>query len=681
MLLTSTPLPAIKTRSIGWNQRLLLCHAFLLLLLAAPIANAQLQGRIAERPIGSGYARNLNQPVMFEYMQHLAKRLEVGQTMLEAIPTEQLEAFRSGLDEPVVGASWFMVQGLLPSFETLYYQQVVDAADAKRLLEAQKKLFGDRGDLLEKEDGCYLLKRSNSWTQPIPGAQDPEEYLKTLQQQDERGKRNRTTSYTSELAEENGKSVIKRTWTHKEYYRLHDQLLFNCSFEELFEMDLPSRDSLTSSISSSNDLGVEAFFDRIPIAIKQLGWNMLNSTAGTQMQRRDGEEAAMAELRKQALSNGLEIVRSVMFDVQEANGWVRFATNDEQAIRAELNFETRRNAGLTQQLEDIAAGRSRFAPILRDDAAATVHSCIQLSEGSAELFEAASNWLKATVDREFNGDAAAVDAAGRIAESVASFGENRVLEILLKAGWTESSDGVFYGGLQVNNNPGLLSGLADLMLNSAIPAEVKDQITLQDSSGREVLSIEFPEEFVAEIQRKTSLNLTHCYLMHQQSCLWFAIGSENAVQMLHQSVDRCESSGLSARTPLVSAKIDVERWLSYPAEEDETGVAGLMMWLDRNVHEFPPSPMGMASFGRTPEEGPTPLLERCLDLGGERSASFTLIADASGVRASARMGEAIANYYLARMIDSQDSMMKRQRQLAEERQKREEERRKREQSE
>lgn len=676
MLHTSTPLPAAKTCFTSWKQRQLLCHAFLLLLLTAPIANAQLQGRIAERPIGSGYVRNLNQPALFDYMQHLAKRLEVGQTMFEVIPSEQLEAFRSSLDEPINGASWFMVQGLLPSFETVYFQQVVDAADAKRLLEAQKKLFGNRGDLMEKGDGCYLLQRSNSWNQQIPEGQDPEEYLKTLQQQDERGKRNRNFGYTSELAEEDGKPVIQRTWVHSEFYRFHDELLFNSGFEELFEMDLPSRDSLTSSISSSNDLGVEAFFDRIPIAIKQLGWNMLNSTAGTQMQRRDGEEAAMAELRKQALGNGLEIVRSVMFDVQEANGWVRFATNDEQAVRAELNFETRRNSGLTQQLEDIAAGRSRFAPILRDDAATTVHTCIQLSEGSAELFEAASNWLTATVDREFNGDAAAVDAAGRIAESVASFGENRVLEILLKAGWTESSDGVFYGGLQVNNNPALLSGLADLIHSSAIPTEVKDQITLQDSSGREVLSIEFPEEFVAEIQRNTSLNLTHCYLMHQQSCLWFAIGSENAVQMLHQSVDRCESSGLSARTPLVSAKIDVERWLSYPAEEDKTGIAGLMMWLDRNVHEFPPSPVNTARFGRTPDEGPTPLLQRCLDLGGERSASFTLIADASGVRASARVGEAIANYYLARMIDSQDAMMKQQRRRQEQLRLEAEERRK-----
>lgn len=635
----------------------------LLLLLIASAAHAQLEGRIAERPIGVGYVRGVNQATGFEYIQHLAERLEVGSTMFETIPTEQLEAFRSKLDVPVGGLSVYMVQGLLPGFEPLYFQEVIDAADAKRVVQARTEVFGNASKVITEGDGRYVLVQINTWSQPVPEQQDPKEFVAKIQEQ--RAGSNRSLTFTAELDEENGKPVVKRTWQRKEYFRYHDNLLFSSDFEELFEMDLPSRDSLTSSISSANDAGAEAFFDRIPIAIKQLGWNMLNSTAGTQMQRRDGEDAAEADLRREALSNGLAVVRAVMFDVQEANGWVRFATDSEQAVRAEVNLKTRRNSGLTKQLEELAGGRSRFAPILKDDAAATVHACVQLSDDSAALFEAAANWVQYTINRETNGDTAMVEAAARVADSIAAFGEHRVLETLLKVGWSEDSDGVLFGGLQVDNNPDLLRGLTNLLLHSDMPADIKDRISLQELAGREVLTIEIPEGGVAEIQEETSLKLTHIYLMHQSSCLWFAVGSANAVQMLHQSIDRCETSGLSARTPLLSARLDVDRWLSYPAEDDDTGVAGLISWLDRNSFEFPPSPASMGRFFRNPNDKPTPLLQPCLDLGGEQSASLTLIADSGGVRVSARVGEAIANYYLARMVDTQDHLMKSQRERQE----------------
>ena len=73
---------------------------------------------------------------------------------------------------------------------------------------------------------------------------------------------------------------------------------------------------------------------------------------------------------------------------------------------------------------------------------------------------------------------------------------------------------------------------------------------------------------------------------------------------------------------------------------------------------------------------PTPLLTRCIELGGETDASFIVLADKSGVRATAKMGEAIATYYVARIIDAQDSMMQEQLRRQEEQKKKAEERNK-----
>lgn len=650
------------------RSRIALILTIASLLIAAPTetASAQLEGRIAERPIGVGYARDIDQMAMINYAMDLAKRLEMGVDLLNQIPTDRIEAMKSEVEVPVHGASWFMVQGLIPSWETVYFQQVVDEADARRVINGRKKMMGDRGDVETVGDGKFKFMMTNSWSRAV-NSDDPQAEVDKLNAQFAQNT-NRQYRQAAKLIEKDGKPQIEQSWTMTEYYRYHDTLLFSTGFEELWDMELPARDSLTSSIRSDNDLGIEAFFDRIPAAIKTLGWNMLSASAGTQMQQRDAEEQSIADLRKTSIQTGLDIVRAVMFDVDETNGWVRFATDTDPNVRAEINFQTRRNSGLTKQLEEISGGNSRFAPILNDDAAATFHVCFRISEDAGELPRAAAAFLIQAVASETGNDAMMIDAMTRISESIAALGDNRVLEAFLKAGWTEESGGVFYGGLQVDENPELLPALHRLVVNSpGAPPDATDILQLTELDGHPMLHAFIPEFAVDDLAEETSLRLSHIYLVHRNSCLWIAAGGENSIQMVNRAISRCENASLVARTPLFTSNIDVERWLAWP-QDDPSGVGGFLTWLDGNVPEFPLSPMSFQSrFPGGPDPKPTPLLQRCLDLGGDRQASFTVIADRSGVRASANMGEAIANYYVARMVDSQNRMMQWQRKRAEER--------------
>lgn len=632
----------------------------LIIILAPQPACAQLNGRLADRPIGVGYIRNFTQAGMVEYIQQLAGSLQVGESILQSAPSqEQLNDSRPDVEVPVNGVSWYMVQGLIPSYETVYFQEVADDADARRLLQANAKMFGPNGRMETEAEGLYRLVSTNSWTMPVPEGQTAEEYVEHANKQyaDSGG---RSFQQSAGIIEKDGEVLIENTYTSNQYYRFHDNLLFNTTFQELWEMDLPTRESLTSNVSSQNDMGFEVFFERIPVAIKQLGWNMLSASAGTQMQQRDGEDVTDADLRRTSIDFGLGVVRAVMFDVDQASGWLRFATDRELAVRAETTWETRRNSQLTRQLEDISSGHSRFAPILNDGAAATLHGCIRISEDSSELSAAAAAWLQQAIDRATGGDAAMVAAAGQVAESLNAFAEHRVLEGLLKVGWSEGSGGVIYGGLQVDNNPALLTALYRMAVQVPdAPAELTEAFALTESDGIPMIRVTLPPEAVADLVRETSLRPTHLFLAHQNSCLWFALGGENASGMLHQSIARCDSTGLASRAPLLTAHIDVERWLAWP-QDDPTGIPGLLLWLDANRFEFPPSPVSQAfMFGRSDTEKPTPLLQRCLDLGGERTGSLTVTADGGGLRASVRLGKSLANYYVARMMDAQESMMKR----------------------
>ena len=622
-------------------------------------ASAQLDGRIVTKPIGVSYVRDITQVSMFKYMLDLSQRLEIGSALLELADQQQerFENMDSKLEAPVTGTAWHMVQGLIPTFKSITFQEVVDEADARRLLNARKEIFGNNSSVDNEGDGRYRLIQSNSWNSPVPSGQDPQEYVDSINSRST--SQNGGARQTASLVEENGKQVVEQSWSRTEYFRFHDNLLFSADFEELWDMDLPARDSLTSHVSSTADMGLEAFFDRIPQAIKMLGWNMLSASAGTQMQQRDDEEKTLADLRHSAIKTGLDIVRSLMFDIQETHGFIRLADDEQKAVTGEISFETRRNSGLTKQLEELSAGPSRFAAILNDDAAATFHVCFRISDEAGQLPQAAAAWLPVAADDAWNGNPLLVDAVRTIAESLHSFAENRVVEFMLKAAWTEDTGGVIFGGLQLDGHPGLLQAFHTMLVNTPnAPSNANEICTLAESDGYQTLLIRLPSETIEEIVDKTSLRPTHIYVVQRNSCLWFAAGTEESAQMIHQSADRCEAGGILARTPLLSVRVDIERWLAYP-QDDASGVGGLLAWLDANRPEFPPSPFSMQFAFRASQGKPTPLLQRCIDLGGETTTHFQVIADRGGVKGTLRMGEAVANYYVARIIDAQDSMQRR----------------------
>ena len=104
----------------------------------------------------------------------------------------------------------------------------------------------------------------------------------------------------------------------------------------------------------------------------------------------------------------------------------------------------------------------------------------------------------------------------------------------------------------------------------------------------------------------------------------------------------------------------MERWLDYPLE-DASGIAPLPRWLDENAWWFPPTPISVSNgmMGSDPGK-PQPIMQRVFDLGGSQQGSLTVQADESGILVNAALGEALANQMVARMIDSQEGMMKRQ---------------------
>lgn len=632
----------------------LLLPACLLVVAVSQSAHAQINGKIADKPIAIWYARDVTPRRIIDYVMSLTERLDIGSMVRNEFEKSETQAqaagMQAGIAEPVYGVAWYMVAGVIPSFESVSFQPVVDEDDARRMLNAGKANYGQNGYLEDLGNNCFKSGYRRSYESPLPEGYDESQVTTKNDRQNGQWKTEQ------KIVEKDGKKFLETTTSTTEYCRFFDNVLYKATFEELLAMELPSAASVTSSVSSSNDLGFDAYLDRIPIGIRQLGWNMLTAAVGTQLQQHDDESETAYNMRRSSGDLGLALTKAVLFDIDNSSGWMRFASDEDDSLRGELRIRARHNSELTQQLP-AAAGLSRFAAILNDNAAATVHLCVRFPEEAPAALLATQTWLQETIRQESSGDAAIADAADVLSETLAALADHRNLELLAKVGWTEASGGVVYGGVQVGENPRLLQSLQHFVTHAdnAPPGDA-EKFTLMEVDGHPALQVLWPDRDLAEIEAIAGIRVTHFYLMHEENRLWFAAGAENAIEILRQSIDRCHEGGLAYHTPLLTARIDMERWLAYP-QEDPSGIAPLPRWLDENSWWFPPTPL---IFERVWEgsDKPNPIMHRVFDLGGAQQASFSVQADESGILVQAAIGRALANHMLARMIDAQENMMK-----------------------
>ena len=621
---------------------------------ANPTSRMKLDGRIADQPIVVGYARNVGPTRAIAYMKGLTERLEIGKSMRESLENEEQQervtSTMGKVDEPLYGFAGYMVQSLIPSYETLSFQQVADEDDARRIANARKAQWGEQGSFEDLGTGCFKVEYRSESSYALPPGSDEKQYTNNNPQQP------RGYEFSQQVVEKDGVKMVQQRQVITNLFRYHDTILYEAGFEDLFTMALPTAAGIRSAFDGSTDVGFKAYLDQIPLGMRQLGWSMLSAAAGSQLQQRDDESDTSYNMRRSSGDMALALIQSVIFDVDTADGWARFANADDGFLRGQLRVRARNNSQLGGRLLE-AAGSSRFAPILSDDAALTFHLCVNLPEDAPAALLATATWFNQTMGKEFSADPQMVAAADMMAGVLTGISEHRNLELLMKAGWTKASDGVLYGGLQLNENPELLKHVHYVLLHLPNADEaIEKMMNLEDRQGLQVIVFRFPDDRVEDMRQAIGANITHLYLAHQNSCLWYAAGTENAVEIIRQSVERCTQNTRAARTPLVSGRLDMERWLGYP-QDDPAKITPMLHWLDENAYWFPPTPM--MAFDGDPQK-PHPLMQRVFDLGGSQQIDLSLEADESGLLLQLSLGEAVANYMVARMIDGQETLMQEQ---------------------
>ena len=133
----------------------------------------------------------------------------------------------------------------------------------------------------------------------------------------------------------------KNEWKQSTSFRLEKGVLFEGNFDELEDMKLPSADKLgLGRRRHTEDLYFHADVKMVPKGLKTIAWNLVSAQANMMMQQRDSENQIPYEFRKSVSDVGVEFLRSVFFDIEEATGSIKFAT-DTKPLRADFNMKVR----------------------------------------------------------------------------------------------------------------------------------------------------------------------------------------------------------------------------------------------------------------------------------------------------------------------------------------------------
>lgn len=640
--------------------------------------------RLAEQPIvvvryGGLYAKSTE-----TYIRKLRDDLGIGSAITDALDSnsDKLKASVTKRGNPASGLLVYLGEGLLPSVEQVQFSEVVDHEEFVRLINTRSESAGP----VSKLDGSgdlYSMVLTNTWRveenaiKPVSSSEVVQEPGATAENA-EIGVDEATPSSSGnvtisigassgtgvfigsnssqgegKLIEENGKQFREYSSQSTSFFRFHDGFMFESQTKALHTMKLPSGDSLRQMDNADVNGEVTFHPDRIPMGLRMLGWNALSTAAGAELQQWDGESDVDYAVRRSAGDAGLALVRSAMFDTEKVSTWLKLAF-DESPVLGEFRISSRNNSDLGRTLRELSSAERRFAPILNDDAAATIYLAARLPEEWRNVVSAyvASLSEDATSSSEYSDAERAAQLTWN--KSYGAVAEHGNLEICVKLGWSKESGGVIYGGVQLNENPELL---AAIQFEENDDGELDTQSEMVQLHDMSMLKMLIPEDSELE-----PVKLSHIYLANVDSCLWFAVGGENAHEMIHQSVTRCREAAGRISTPVFTAAVDLQRWADYP-QDDATGLTtlhehfyyGISSLVSFMAEDFMGNP---DTDEEETDDSHDEVFQRAMSLGGSRAASFTVDTDESGLVARGSVGDAVARGYAAAMVVTIEELVK-----------------------
>ncbi len=604
---------------------LLLCLLVFTTPAAAQDASAPPQSpprQFAEKPLWILWHTGFSEQRALSYVKRVAQDTGIAQDLISQL-RDVLNT-----DTPAAptakGTAMFLVKGFIPDVVTVEFQELAEGSSLDEIAAARSKQLGGQvtgeGNLRCASVTITSMDRVMEMTE--------------VTQPD-----GSTVRRPQAAKDENGEVVTRlRKWTVGTYLRQEGNVLFEADFPELHSMTLPSPDVLrTGTNRRREDLYFQADLQQVPKGFKNLFWNTVQAQANSMLQQRDGEAIAPYEFRRAAADVGLDLLRSLVFDLDEATASVELAT-ESRPVRARLNLRVRSTSQLARSL----AGLKKIRPQLpaSDKDVLSVRSGWAMPERFRKLLLAAGPWLRTELQPRNESTAAAVDQIARAIEATAEQGN---FEAMINFDGTIESGPVLYGAIRIAGAERLTDPLYELVsygLSQIGEPNLPSVDVVRSAQGADYVRLAFPD-----IPWPVPEKPDHLFLHCGAGSLWFALGGGTAYRMIE--VKQSAPSG-RGRADLLSVHVDLQKLFD---DTDSTGLTGFAEQFDRTVFALMDETYAGLLFVEQQSELP-PLRDVLTSTLGARGARVSLRAgsDARGLFLRGEADESIASYATARYL-------------------------------
>lgn len=658
-------------RSIRFVWRTAYCLpvlvSFLLLMMSAGASAQTGEGeRFSGAPLLIQRNAKRNSDATWHYFETIAEDLDLEKAKLSLAAQKTSDGQSYGTN----GVLLYLVPGVIPSVGTVTFKEVRDRSEFQALV-LKAKNGNEQSTLTEEGDTFTLITKTTSTIELASAESDnasPTASPAVLEQPESaEPKTPESPATTQPESDADDSSVtlsvgvgggneapagvvfsVSSTKTteasdasetvvteQRRVFRYSDGFVFESPSDGLKTVELPSSDSLRQLDNAEVHSEVVFYPERVPEGIKQLGWGMISAGIGTDLQQRDEESDSDYELRRTTGDAQLIFLQSLFFDLQKAGGWVRMG-KDQEPLEAQFLVEARNNSDLAKRLRELSGGGSYFAPILNDDAAATLHVCVKLPEHWQKVFLAYCQAYRKGFANEESYSAQERDAFFDIIAAAEKTITDGQIEFFVKGGWTKESGPVLYYGIHVRSDASLL---AQLFTTTGIPET--DCRAVDPELGVVAFSVDEDQE--AGVSLTASLAST-------DNAIWVAYGWDNCGQMLAKSIRTCRESQQSQRAPLMTLSVDLDKLRSYDPDEIHREILAPEMMVDFMSLNIG-LPLGDSSEDAT--ESPGELFHRCSQLSGTQDLRVTVHSDESGLIARGHAGAAFVRAIVAMVLNAE----------------------------
>jgi hypothetical protein len=514
-------------------------------LLSPATATAQ-KREFTDKPLLRAWFK-LDEREVSDYMQAVLKDYEVESPLATAIKRGAMD---TSARPELQGMLVLLAKGLVPMPVQLQFVSVKDEKEFHRLILRAKNQLGSTATMSGNGDH-YTMDLDFSKGIPMFGTADAEEP--------------ELFEFPGMAKLRNNPAMLARL-KRTIHFRLIDNVMWQGEVPEIMEMNLPSFAELQPSENpDSFDVLAEFNLQDVPYYLKSLLFNTVNMATKTQLQQRDDEEQLKYDVRRANGDFWLELLRTVVYDVDKGKISIRFA-RDEKPIRIRLNLDARANSNLEKVGKLLDSGQSRVAAGRNRPAPMTISSTFGLPGQMKKLFVTSFALAKREFDTEYKDNQDAMSAVDELNVLVLKTIDAGQADLLLQMAGDVETGFALVGGIRIEDADDFRDGLDRLLSSLKETNRIERNV---DEFGRHFVSLEtgdLPVPGSGTDEYFTS----GMHFTAYDSCLWFAFGGPSAKELLTELIRYSEENRGSQRRSSEPFQFgfDLSQWLAGDDDAD-----------------------------------------------------------------------------------------------------------------